>query len=182
MRKFGTLLGEHVGVQPYTAWQAAFDPLLTPGARNYWKSHNFIDLKDEVIDVAIQYASTLPSAQCEIFFAMMGGEAGRIAPEATAYPHRDANFVLNVHGRWDDAGDDEKCIGWSRDFFKDSAPYATGGVYINFMTEEETDRITAAFGQSYGRLKEVKQKYDPNNLFRMNQNISSSKAAMRKAG
>ena len=175
VRNFGTVLGEHVGVQPYTAWQAAFDPLLTPGARNYWKSHNFIDLDDKVIDIAVRYAKTLPSPQCEIFFAMMGGETARIAKDATAYPHREANFVLNVHGRWDDSSDDEKCIGWSRDFFNDSAPHATGGVYINFMTEEETDRVSAAFGSSYDRLKKIKRKYDPKNLFRMNQNVKPGK-------
>ncbi|MEE9555166.1 MAG: FAD-binding oxidoreductase, partial [candidate division Zixibacteria bacterium] len=171
IRSFGNAVGEHVGVMPFTAWQAAFDPLLTPGARNYWKSHNFIDLDDEVIDLAVRYTSTLPSPQCEIFFAMLGGETGRIAKDATAYPHREANYVLNVHGRWDDAGDDKKCIGWSRDFFNASAPFATGGVYINFMTEEETDRVSAAFGSSYDRLKKIKRKYDPKNLFRMNQNV-----------
>ncbi|MEE9554774.1 MAG: BBE domain-containing protein, partial [candidate division Zixibacteria bacterium] len=110
-----------------------------------------------------------------IFFAMLGGETGRIAKDATAYPHREANYVLNVHGRWDDPSDDEKCIGWSRDFFNDSAQYATGGVYINFMTEEETDRIGAAFGSSYDSLKMIKQKYDPKNLFRMNQNVTPGK-------
>jgi len=175
IRGFGTMLGEHVGVQPYVAWQKAFDPLLTPGARNYWKSHNFIDLNDETTEVAVRYASTLPSSQCEIFFAMLGGQVGRSAPEATAYPHRDANFVLNVHGRWDDINDDDKCISWSRRFFEESAPHATGGVYINFMTEEETDRIAAAFGPSYDRLKKAKQTYDPENLFRLNQNISPAK-------
>jgi FAD/FMN-containing dehydrogenase len=103
---------------------------------------------------------------------MMGGETNRIAQDATAYPHRDANYVLNVHSRSDDAVDDKKCIDWAREFFNASAPFATGGVYINFMTEEETDRVGAAFGASFDRLKQVKQKYDPNNLFRMNQNIA----------
>jgi len=170
-RGFGTVLGEHVGEQPYTAWQSVFDPLLTPGARNYWKSHNFTELSDEAIDVAVRYASNLPSPQCEIFFGQLGGEANRISADSTAYPHRDAEFVLNVHGRWDDAADDERCIKWARDFFTDSAPYADGGVYVNFMTEEESDRIQAAFGTSYERLRKVKMTYDPGNLFRMNQNI-----------
>jgi FAD/FMN-containing dehydrogenase len=175
IRSFGTVLGEHIGVQPFTAWQKAFDPLLTPGARNYWKSHNFMELEDEVIDMAVKYASNLPSSQCEIFFAMLGGEVNRNNHGSTAYSHRDINYVLNVHGRWDDAADDEKCIGWSRDFFNDSAPYSTGGVYINFMTEEETDRVSAAFGSSYDRLKKIKQKYDPANFFRLNQNIKPGK-------
>jgi hypothetical protein len=97
---------------------------------------------------------------------------GRVAADATAYAHRDANFVMNVHGRWENASDDDKCIGWSRDLFKDTTPYATGGVYINFMTEEETDRVRAAYGPGYDRLLSVKKQYDPTNLFRLNQNIS----------
>jgi len=172
LRTFGTVLGEHVGVMPFTAWQAAFDPLLTPGARNYWKSHNFVELNDKAIDIAIRYASEMPSSQCEIFFAQLGGQVNRIAAEATAYPHRNANFVLNVHGRWDDTGDDKKCIAWAREFFRETTPYATGGVYTNFMTEDETDRVKSAYGAGYARLVKAKNKYDPQNLFRLNQNIA----------
>lgn len=168
---FGDPVGEHIGVNPFSAWQQAFDPLLTPGARNYWKSHNFAELSDETIDTVIEYAGKLPTPQCEIFIALLGGEANRVAADATAYAHRDVNFVLNVHGRWDDAKQDEACISWSRDFFNAASPYAMGGVYVNFMTEEETDRIGSAYGPNYDRLAEVKQKYDPDNLFHLNQNI-----------
>lgn len=171
IRSFGKVVGEFVGPMPFAGWQTAFDPLLTPGARNYWKSHNFLDIPDELIDIVIDYTNKLPSPQCEIFFAQLGGQTSRIAKDATAYPHRDANFVCNVHGRWDSAAEDEKGIGWSREFFNASTPFATGGVYINFMTEEETDRVGLAFGSSMERLIEIKKKYDPNNLFRMNQNV-----------
>jgi len=174
VRHFGTLLGEFIGVQPFTAWQTTFDPLLAPGARNYWKSHNFRQLKDEVIDIAVKYASNLPSPQCEIFYGLLGGAAGRKAVDEMAYSHRDADFVLNVHARWENASDDNKCISWARALFKESAPYATGGVYVNFMTEEETDRVKAAYGPNYERLVALKKKYDPKNLFRMNQNIRPS--------
>ena len=172
LRDFGNAHGEHIGVQPFTTWQGTFDGLLTPGARNYWKSHNFTEITDEAIDIIIEYAGKLPDPQCEIFIAQLGGQTSRIAPDATAYSHRDANFVLNVHGRWDDKSDDEKCITWARDFFKDTTPHATGGVYVNFMTEEETDRVRAAYGPGYDRLAAVKKQYDPENLFRLNQNIS----------
>lgn len=171
LRKFGTPHGEHIGVMPYTAWQQAFDPLLTPGARNYWKSHNFTALKDEALATIIDYAGNLPSDQTEIFIGLLGGETSRIATNATAYAQRDAQFVLNVHARWEAAKDDQRCIAWAREFFDASAPYATGGVYINFMTEEEGDRVAAAYGECYQRLIELKQKYDPDNLFRLNQNI-----------
>jgi len=76
-----------------------------------------------------------------------------------------------VHGRWESASNDQKCIDWARGFFKDAAPFATGGVYVNFLTDDEKDRVAAAYGSNYNRLMEVKAKYDPNNLFCMNQNI-----------
>ena len=90
LREFGTPLGEHVGVQPYIAWQQAFDPLLTPGARNYWKSHNFSTLQDGLFDAVIESIENLPSPQCEIFFGAIGGATTRPAPDSAAYAHRDA--------------------------------------------------------------------------------------------
>lgn len=171
LRTFGTPLGEHVGVQPYTAWQQAFDPLLTPGARNYWKSHNLSTLKDELFDAVIDFVNRLPSPQCEIFFGAIGGATTRPAPDSAAYAHRDTLFVMNVHGRWDDPADDKRCIGWARDFFEASAPFASGGVYVNFLTADEVDRVRTAYGPNYDRLARVKRKYDPDNLFRLNQNI-----------
>ncbi len=172
LRKFGTPLGEHVGVQPYVAWQQAFDPLLTSGARNYWKSHNFSTLKDELFDTVITYIEKLPSPQCEIFFGALGGATTRLAPDATAYAHRDTRFIMNVHGRWEKTADDARCIGWARDFFDASAPFASGGVYVNFLTADEGDRVRTAYGPNYARLARVKRAYDPANLFRMNQNIA----------
>jgi len=180
IRSFGTVLGEHVGVQPFTAWQQAFDPLLTPGARNYWKSHNFTEINDETIEALISYANKLPSPHCEIFFGMLAGAVNRVDPTATAYAHRDAKFVLNVHGRWETEAEDSTCIKWARDFFNVTAPHASSGVYVNFMTEEEKDRIQSAFGVNYERLAETKMQYDPDNLFSMNQNIPPAKSK-RKA-
>ena len=171
VRAFGTPHGEHLGVQPYVAWQKAFDPLLTPGARNYWKSHNFTELADGALDSIIEFAGKLPSPQCEIFIGLIAGASNRIAPDAMAYGHRDAKFVLNVHGRWDEAKDDPKCIGWAREFFKASAPYASAGAYVNFMTAEESDRVAAAYGANYDRLVQIKKRYDPDNIFHLNQNI-----------
>jgi FAD/FMN-containing dehydrogenase len=88
-----------------------------------------------------------------------------------AYGSRDARFVLNVHARWDEPAQDEKCIAWARAFFKASAPYASTGAYVNFMTQEEGDRVTAAYGTNYARLVQIKKQYDPENLFHLNQNI-----------
>ena len=171
LRAFGTPVGEHVGVQPYVAWQQAFDPLLTAGARNYWKSHNLSMLADPLLDTLVAALETLPTAECEVFIAALGGAAALPAPGSMAYPHRDVRYVLNVHGRWSDAADDERCTRWARDFFEASAPFATGGVYVNFLTADEGHRIRAAYGSNYQRLSEVKRRYDPDNLFRVNQNI-----------
>ena len=171
LRGFGSVVGEHVGIQPYTAWQQAFDPLLTPGARNYWKSHNFTKLEDGLFDVVSEHVGRLPSPQCEIFFAALGGATTRPSPDSTAYAHRDTRFVMNFHGRWDDAVDDERCIRWAREFFEASAPFASGGVYVNFMTADESGRVRAAYGANYDRLAGVKRRYDPDNLFKVNLNI-----------
>ena len=171
VRGFGRAVGEHVGPMPFAAWQAAFDPLLTPGARNYWKSHDFSDLSDGALQLIIDYASKLPSPECEIFIAHLDGAAGRVAPDAMAYPHRNAKYILNVHGRWRDPGEDSACIGWARSFFEATAPHATGGVYVNFMTADEQDRVRAAYGSNYARLAALKAKYDPGNLFQVNLNV-----------
>ncbi|MBN3923960.1 FAD-binding oxidoreductase [Nostoc sp. NMS4] len=171
LRSFGDAYGEHIGVQPYIEWQQAFDPLLTRGARNYWKSHNFTELHDGVLDAIVEFASKLPSPQCEIFIGFIAGASNRVSADATAYYHRDAKFVLNVHGRWDDAADDEMGIAWTRGFFQASAPYASAGAYVNFLTAEEGDRVAAAYGSNYDRLVQIKKRYDPENIFHLNQNI-----------
>lgn len=180
LRAFGDVLGEHVGPMPYVQWQQAFDPLLTPGARNYWKSHNFTQLSDGALDTMVAYAAQLPSSQCEIFLGLIAGAANRVPIDATAYSGRDARFVVNVHGRWDNASEDARCIGWSREFFQAAAPYASAGAYVNFMTEEETQRVSAAYGQNYSRLLEIKHRYDPDNIFHLNQNITLDRVAARK--
>jgi len=171
LRSFGSVLGEHVGAMPYIAWQKIFDPLLAPGARNYWKSHNFTHLSDEALDVVLRYAGQVPTPQTEIFLGLIGGKANGPAPDATAYPHRNVQFAMNVHGRWDAAADDARVVAWAREFFTASAPYAAGSVYINFMTQDEGGRIHEAYGANFDRLVQVKRQYDPDNLFRFNHNI-----------
>jgi len=171
LRSFGKAHGEHIGAQPYVQWQKAFDPLLTPGARNYWKSHNFRELRDEPLDTIVESARALPSPQCEIFIAHIAGAANRVPADAMAYGHRDARFVMNVHGRWDDAMQDAACIGWARAFFDATAPHASGGAYVNFMTEDESGRVSAAYGANYARLAGIKRRHDPENVFHLNQNI-----------
>jgi FAD/FMN-containing dehydrogenase len=172
VQAFGTPIGAHVGMMPYTAWQQVLDPLLTPGMRNYWKSHNLTALPDGLIDALIEAVRALPSPHTELAFGAMGGQTTRVAKDATAYPHRDTLWAMNVHGRWEKPEEDERAIAWARAFFEKAKPFATGGVYVNFMTAEETGRVRSAYGANYDRLAKVKSTYDPENMFRTNFNIT----------
>jgi FAD/FMN-containing dehydrogenase len=171
LRALGKPIADVISPHPFTAWQAAFDPLLTPGARNYWKSHDFADLPDAAVDVILNSVRELPSPECEVFIAHVGGAMARIPGNATAWPNRDAHFVMNVHTRWQDKAQDAACIAWARHLFEATAPFASGSVYVNFMPDDESDRVEKAYGTNYRRLAEIKRRYDPSNLFRMNQNI-----------
>ncbi|UPV73653.1 FAD-binding oxidoreductase [Halorussus limi] len=169
LRSYGDPIADAVGPHRYAEFQQSFDPLLTEGARNYWKSHNFDELPDEAIDTAVEYAAEIPSPLSEIFFAQLGGEMARVPDDATAYPHRDAEYAMNVHTRWEDPADDDRCIAWAREFYDAMAPHATGGLYVNFSGDEGQQAL--AYGENYDRLAELKAEYDPTNLFRMNRNV-----------
>jgi FAD/FMN-containing dehydrogenase len=172
-RAIGKPIADVVGPTPFAGWQTAFDPLLTPGERNYWKSHDFLALEDGLIDVLLGAVRQLPTPHCEIFLGHLGGAVNRRPADATAYPHRNVEFIANVHTRWSSPSEDAKCIAWARSLFDAAAPFATGGVYVNFMPEDEAQRVrTGAYGPNYARLAEIKAKYDPKNLFRMNQNVA----------
>ncbi|MDJ1160077.1 FAD-binding oxidoreductase [Chelatococcus sp. SYSU_G07232] len=171
LRAIGQPIVDVVGPNPFTGWQQAFDPLLAPGARNYWKSHDFTELPDAAIEALTAAVRNLPGPECEIFVGHVGGAAGRIAVDATAFPQRSAHFVMNVHARWREPDMDRACIDWARRLFEATRPYAAGTAYINFMPADEVDRVETAYGGNYLRLAQLKRKYDPTNLFRMNQNI-----------
>jgi FAD/FMN-containing dehydrogenase len=176
LRALGKPIADVVGPMPFAGWQQAFDPLLTPGERNYWKSHDFIELGDEAIEVLLAAVGELPTPACEIFVGHLGGAVNRVPVAATAYPHRDVNFVVNIHTRWGEASQDRECIAWARALFDRLAPYATGGVYVNFMPEDEAQRVSrGAYGPNYERLSRLKARYDPENLFRRNQNIAPAR-------
>ena len=170
-RKIGKPIADVVSPHPFAGWQQAFDPLLTPGMRNYWKSHNLPGLPAAAIDVLVSATAKLPSPHCEIFVGQLGGAPKRVPMNATAYGQRDAAYVMNLHARWETPGEDQKCIAWARETFDTMSPHASGGVYVNFMPEDDTGRVEAAYGPNYHRLAELKRRYDPDNLFRLNQNI-----------
>jgi len=171
LRAFGSPVLDIVAPMPFTAWQQALDAGQVPGFRNYWKSHDFMELSDALIDTLIAQAWKLPDPHSEIAFAALGGAVARVPIDATAYTHREPTYSINVHGRWEDPAKDDECIAWARNTLKATEPFATGGVYVNFMTDEEGERVKLAYGVNYDRLVGLKNKYDPTNLFRMNQNI-----------
>jgi FAD/FMN-containing dehydrogenase len=179
--QFGSPIAAALAAVPYAAFQSSFDPLLAAGARNYWKSNNFGALSDAAIDVIIAAAAGLPGPECEIFVAHLGGAMARVKPAATAFVARDARYIMNVHGRWSDARDDHRVRTWARAAFADAATHATGSGYVNFLTEDEAERVAASYGANYPRLQVVKRRFDPGNLFRMNLNIAPA-AAMAQAG
>jgi FAD/FMN-containing dehydrogenase len=171
LRAVGNPIADVIGPHPFVGWQQAFDPLLTPGERNYWKTHDFAAMSAEMIDTVLAYVATLPDPQSEVFFAHLGGAQGRLPEDATAAQGRSARYLMNIHGRWSDASLDEGGIGWCRNLWNAMGKYATGEAYVNFMTQEEGERLELAYGSSYERLVQLKDRYDAHNLFRMNQNI-----------
>jgi hypothetical protein len=156
--------------------------LLTPGGRNYWKSNNFRSLTDSALDMVIESARQLPGPECEIFLVQLGAAMARVDPSATAYVARDAHYIMNVHGRWSDPRDDDRIRAWAREVFRNAAPHATGSGYVNFLTDDETERVVASYGVNYPRLQIAKRRFDPENLFRMNLNIEPGAPSTEERG
>ena len=172
IRDHGETIGDASGMKPWAGWQSAFDGLAEHGARNYWKSHHLTDLSDGCIEQIQSFAKSMPSAESEIFIPHMEGAPSRVAPEATAFPHRNTPFLLNLHTRWRDKEEDEEAISWAKNFHDATRPYSQG-VYVNFLSEEGADRVREAYTEKvWERLVEAKRKWDPENVFRMNQNIA----------
>ena len=171
LRQMGSPIADVMGLHPYAGWQQAFDPLLAPGARNYWKTHNFHDLSDAALETMVRFAGQLPTPHCEVFLAQMGGAISRVPAGDTAYVGREIPFLMNIHGRWEDPAEDDAGVGWTRGLFDALTPHAAGTAYVNFMPQDESARVPAAYGENYERLREVKTAWDPENVFRFNQNI-----------
>ena len=170
LRRFGDPIADAVSPMPYTVAQSLLDAQYARGARNYWKSHNFTELPDAALDLLVEYAHTFPTPHSDLVIHQLGGAINDVAPDATAYPHRDITFAVTPGARWQDPERDAACIAWVRAWHAALAPYASGGAYVNFLTEP-TGQEHTAYGVNYRRLARIKDRYDPANLFRMNQNI-----------
>jgi FAD/FMN-containing dehydrogenase len=172
LRAFGDPIADAVAPTQYTEVQATFDPLLPKGARYYWKSHNLTHMGDRLIDAVVACAADLPTPRSDILFHQLGGAINDRAPAATAYAHRDAEFVVTLGASSEEPSQDEACIGWAKEWHARLGEHVTGGVYANFLSHDEgEERLSAAFGDNVARLRRVKARYDPGNFFRRNHNV-----------
>jgi hypothetical protein len=157
---------------PYLAIQSVTDELLAPGTLHaYVKAGFAMSLTEEFIDVLIERGSQVGSPLSVIEVLSMGGAIRRVPADATAFPHRDARWLINVPGQWADPQHTELEIAWVRDTYAALRPFLAGGAYSNFMEDDDEDAAGSAYGSTLARLAEVKGRYDPDNVFRLNQNI-----------
>jgi FAD/FMN-containing dehydrogenase len=171
LREFGSPLADTVQPMAYTTLQSAPDAGFPPGQRHYWKSSYLKDMSDEAIEVMVRFVSEMPSPTTGVGLQQMHGAASRVGPTATAFPHRDEHYDFLILSQWADTSDSEENIQWTRAFFEAMQSFFEKGVYVNNLGEEGEDRVKEAYGAHYERLVALKDKYDPTNLFRLNQNV-----------
>jgi FAD/FMN-containing dehydrogenase len=155
----------------YCDVQQAYDADFPFGLLNYWKSSNLADLSDEAIDTMIDFMADAPSPRPMVIVDQFGGAVGRVSNDATAFGHRDAAYDLIIAAVWSQAAEQDAHIDWARRFWDAMQPHSTGDVYVNYLGEEGEERIRAAYGHHLARLTDLKRRYDPDNVFRNNQNI-----------
>ena len=166
------VVAEFVGPMPYPALNGAFDALLPPGLQHYWKANFVKELTDDAIAAHVQHGPDVPTVNSTMHIYPINGAAHRVASDATAFAHRDANFATVIAGMWPDPSQNEANTRWVRDYHAATAPHSEEAGYINFMAGDDQDRIRANYAGNYDRLVEVKRTYDPGNLFHLNQNIA----------
>lgn len=171
LQDFGDPVADMVEPLPYTAWQQMFDELHPEDLRKYWKSHDFRTFSDEAIDTLVDHIDPLPTPLTELVLQWKGGAINRRSSDATAYAHRDTSCAASLITKWDDPEQDDEMIDWTQDVHDALAPYAIEGTYVNFLDKDEAERVPDAYGEHYDRLVDLKNEWDPENLFRMNQNI-----------
>jgi FAD/FMN-containing dehydrogenase len=170
LRDHGVPVEDRIAPTSYLQIQSAGDTIFPRGRRYYWKAQFMREITDEAIDLLLAHYIAAPTGS-RIVFQQVGGAISRIPIADTPYANRDALYDCFPISIWDDSADDEAHIQWARDLWDAMRPFSTGGVYANNLGEEGADRIRAAYGENYPRLVAVKNKYDPTNFFRLNQNI-----------
>jgi FAD/FMN-containing dehydrogenase len=171
LRAFGSPVQDLIAPVAYTALQASADPLFARGRRYYWKAQFLKEISDTAIDALIDGYAGATSPLSLAVLQQVGGAIARADSDATAYGNRDAAYDCFPAAIWEEPMEDERHIAWARAFWEAMRPFATAGVYANNLGEEGEARVRAAYGANYARLAALKAKYDPDNLFRLNQNI-----------
>ena len=164
-------VAEHVGEMPYAALNSAFDALVPPGLQHYWKAAFVRELTDDAIAAHMEHGPKVPTVNSTVHLYPINGAVHDVAGDATAFGHRDASFAPVIAGMWPDSADNERNTAWVRDYYAAIAPHSEAGGYVNFASADDQSRAGANYGTNYTRLREVKRRYDPANLFHLNQNI-----------
>jgi FAD/FMN-containing dehydrogenase len=171
VRTFGTPLLDGLQPMPFTVLQSAFDGLYPPGLQWYWKTDFFNDISDAAIGVHAKYGAQLPTGHSTMHLYPMDGAAGRVPHDATAFAHRDGGFTGVIVGVDPDPANAGLITRWAQQYWEELHPASAGGGYVNFLMDEGQDQVRASYRGNYDRLARVKHRYDPDNIFRINQNI-----------
>ena len=174
IREFGPPAFCHIGPVPFPALQTLFDGLYPPGQQWYWKGDFVRELGDEAIAIHQRFGADLPTPQSTMHLYPVDGVTHQVAEGATAFSYRDVKWSMVIAGVDPDPASEERLKTWARNYWKALHPYSAGGAYVNFMMEEEPDRVRTTYRGNYERLARVKKEYDPGNLFRINWNITPS--------
>jgi len=172
LRGAADVVAAHVGPMPYPALNSAFDGLVPPGLQHYWKAVFAKDLSDGAIEAHLANGPKVPVVNSTMHIYPINGAVHDVASDATAFGHREAKYAMVIAGMWPDPAQNEASTQWVKNYYKGLAPHAEEGGYINFAAGDDMNRVRANFGVNYDRLCDVKAKYDSENVFRHNQNIS----------
>ena len=171
IRGFGPPALDLVGPMPHPVLQSMFDGLYPPGHQWYWRADFVNELSDEAIALHVKHGSEMPTMQSSMHLYPINGAAHRVGNDGTAWAYRDANWAEVIVGVDPDLANNDRIIPWTKDYWEALHPHSAGGAYVNFMMDEGQERVQATYGDNYDRLVAIKNKYDPANLFRVNQNI-----------
>ena len=171
VREFGSPLMVGLHEMPFAALQSAFDALYPPGLQWYWRADFFHEISDAAIEVHRRYAEQLPTGLSTMHLYPIDGAAARVPADATAFAYRAGGWAGVIVGVDPDPANAPRLTEWAKAYWEELHPTSAGGAYVNFMMDEGQDRIRASYRQNYDRLAQVKRRYDPENLFHINQNI-----------
>jgi FAD/FMN-containing dehydrogenase len=175
IKRFGSPVVDAIGPMPYTAVNMLFDAGFPRGALNYWKSSFLATLGDSAIDTMIERFAATPSPMSGLLLEHFHGAATRVGLTETAFPHRSVGYNFLTVGEWLDASATAANVAWARETYAAMTPHFATGRYVNYLNADEvtdTGAVSAAFGPNWKRLREVKRRYDPDNVFHLNQNIT----------